>query len=271
MPRRGPDRGPLRREDLPDELTADAVRGLDVRTIRQLMRPGNGVLDADEQRTFDAALRSVMEDTTSRLDQSLRRASRGGPRGFDPDLRRSYDRTQARLAAQAARTRQAFPQFTEGWELPAGSDVRVADPSTTASPPRPGEPSGTAVLPPVEDADDAGAVDDHVDDGISLGELEAEIDQTSDTLEILERIASIQQQQLEHQRSQLLRDTRGVFFALVVSIAVIIAGVAPLVEASPHDRRLIIAWTSGICVAAGIAYAIIRALQPNGDDDSPPG
>ena len=49
---------------------------------------------------------------------------------------------------------------------------------------------------------------------ISLGALESEIEQTSDTLEILERIASIQQQQLEHQRTQVLRDVRGVFFAL---------------------------------------------------------
>lgn len=246
MPRR-PDRGPLRREDLPADLTPDAVRELDLRIIRQLMRPGNGVLGADEQRVFDASLRAVMEDTTSRLDESLRRAKRGGPRGFDPELRRSYDRTQARLAAQARRTRLAFPQFTDGWELPPGDA---------------GTPASETPAPTVEGP----AADDHVDDDISLGELEAEIDQTSDTLEILERIASIQQQQLEHQRSQLLRDTRGVFFALVVSIAVIIAGVAPLVEASPHDRRLIIAWTLGICVVAGVSYAVIRALQPKGDD-----
>lgn len=251
MPGRQRDRGPLRREDLPDELTPDAVRELDVRTIRQLMRPGNGVLDASEQRVFDTSLRAVMEDTTSRLDQSLRRSKRGGPRGFDPDLRRSYDRTQARLAAQAERTRQAFPQFTEGWELPTPTD-----PAAPGDAPEPSAPPVAAAT--------GSAVEDHADDGLSLGELEAEIDQTADTLEILERIASIQQQQLEHQQSQLLRDTRGVFFALVVSLAVIIAGVAPLVSASPHDRRLIIAWTVGISVVAGISYAVIRALQPKG-------
>ena len=50
----------------------------------------------------------------------------------------------------------------------------------------------------------------------------------------------MQQQQLEHQRSQLLSETRGLFFALAVSVAVIIAGVAPLVEASSEDRRLIL-------------------------------
>ena len=99
------------------------------------------------------------------------------------------------------------------------------------------------------------------DDDISLGELESEIEQTSDTLEILERIASIQLQQLEHQRTQMLRDTRGLFFALMVSVAVIVAGVAPLVEAEPDDRRVIVLWTLAVCAAAA-AYAIVRAAQP---------
>ena len=80
--------------------------------------------------------------------------------------------------------------------------------------------------------------------------MESEIEQTSDTLEILERIASIQLQQLEHQRTQVLRDTRGLFFALMVSVAVIVAGVAPLVEAEPDDRRVIVLWTLAVCAAA---------------------
>ena len=83
---------------------------------------------------------------------------------------------------------------------------------------------------------------------VSLGTFETEIEQTSDTLEILEQIALVQQQQLEHQRSQLLSETRGVFFALAVSVAVIVAGVAPLVEASSDDRRLILIWTAVVCV-----------------------
>ena len=103
------------------------------------------------------------------------------------------------------------------------------------------------------------------DDAVSIGELESEIEQTSDTLEILERIASIQLQQLEHQRTQVLRDVRGVFFALLVSVAVIVAGVTPLVEASPDDRRLILVWTLVICAAAGVVYAIVRARQSKGD------
>lgn len=226
---RRPDRRPLSRADLPDEFTPDTVRRLDVSTIRRLSQPGTSVLSADEQRSFEQALRTVMQDTTNRLDESLRRAQRGGPGGLDPQLRRSYDRTEARLAAQARRARQAFPQLTGDWDAPA-------------------EPPET---PP----------SDTHDDDISLGALESEIEQTSETLEILERIASVQRQQLEHQHVQELRDTRGVFFALLVSVAVIVGGVTPLVQAAPHERWLIALWTLAVCAAAGLVYAVVRTLQ----------
>ena len=234
---RPPDRRPLTRADLPDAFTPDTVRRLDVFTIRRLSQPGNGILTPDEQRSFDEALRTVMQDTTDRLDRSLRRARRGGPGGLDPQLRRSYARTEERLAAQARRARQAFPQFTGDWAPPGEPEV-------------------------------AATTDEHDDDDISLGALESEIEQTSDTLEILERIASIQQQQLEHQRSQVLRDVRGVFFALVVSVAVIVAGVAPLVQADPDERGLIVLWTLAVCAAAGIVYAIVRAVQSRRETDT---
>jgi hypothetical protein len=217
------------RSDLPDELTPDAIRGLDIWTVRRLSDRANGILSADEQRTFDQALRTVMQDPTHRLEESLRRTRRGGPNGLDPELRRSYARAEERLALQARRARHAVPQLTSDWDTPVEPD----------------EPEPT----------DAG------DDAISLGALESEIEQTSDTIEILERIASIQQQQLEHQRTQVLRDTRGLFFALVVSVAVIVAGVTPLVEADPHDRRLIALWTLAVCGAAAAVYAIVRATQ----------
>ena len=88
------DRRFLTRADLPDEFTPDTVRPLDVWTIRRLSEPANGILDADEQRSFDQALRSVMQDTTDRLDQSLHRTRLGGQLRLDPQLRRSYARTE---------------------------------------------------------------------------------------------------------------------------------------------------------------------------------
>lgn len=231
---RRPDRRPLTRADLPDEFTPDTLRRLDIFTVRRLSHRGNGILTADEQRSFDEALRTVMQDTTDRLDQSLRRARRGHD-GLDPQLRRSYARTEARLEAQARRARQTFPQLTGDWD--AGREA-------------PEEPSSADTAETTESEEE-----------ISLGALESEIEQTSDTLELLERIASIEQQQLEHHQSQVLRDVRGVFFALVVSVAVIVAGVAPLVQADSHERRLVGLWTLAICVAAGVVYAVVRAVQ----------
>jgi len=229
------DRRPLTRADLPDEFTPDTVRQLDVWTIRRLSQPANGILDANEQHSFDQALRNVMQDTTDRLDQSLHRTRRGGEIGLDPQLRRSYARTEARLAAHARRARQAFPQLTDDWDIPA----ELPESSQT----------------------------DATDDDLSLAALESDIEQASDTLEILERIASLQLQQLEHQRTQALRDVRGVFFGFVVSVAVVVAGVAPLVQADPHQRTLILLWTLVACVAAGAGYAIVRARQSKDDTD----
>ena len=223
------DRRPLTRADLPAEFTPDTVRRLDMATIRRLSQPANGILDATEQHSFDQALRTVMQDTTDRLDRSLHRTRLGGQQGLDPQLRRSYARTEARLAAQARRARQTFPQLTDDWET-------------------------VAELP-------ESAQTDASDDDISLATLESEIEQTSDTLEILERIASLQLQQLEHQRTQALRDVRGLFFALIVSVAVVVAGVAPLVQAEPHERTLILLWTLAACAVAGAVYAIVSARQ----------
>jgi len=49
---RRPDRRQLTRADLPDEFTPDTLRRLDLFTLRRLSRPGNGVLNADEQRAL---------------------------------------------------------------------------------------------------------------------------------------------------------------------------------------------------------------------------
>ena len=249
-----PDRASRRldRSQLPAEFTPQTVRRMGMRTARQLANPDNGILTPTEQQAFDAALRDVMKASAERLVRS-RGQHRGAPSDLDPDLRRSYDRTQQRLQAQAARARQAFPQLTEGWDL--------AEPSGPADEPRP---------PTVDEADPAAPTVDGVEaeatgEDVSLGTFEADVAQTSDMMEILEQIAGIQQQQLEHQRTQVLSETRGLFFALAVSVAVIVAGVAPLVEATPHQRRLILLWTAGVCTVAGCVYAVVRAVQQRSD------
>ena len=235
-----PGRRAVTRADLPDEFTPESVRRLGFRTIRQLSQPGNGILTADEQASFDAALREVMQPTAKRLDATLRRAKGGGPGNLDPQMRRSFARTQERLAEQARRARESFPELTADW-----------DPASGAVPPPDGSTPGAST----PDTDVATAEDE------SLGSFEDEVEEATTLLEMLERIADIQQHQLEHQESQLLSETRGIFFAFLVSVAVIIAGVAPLVEAEPHDRWLILLWTLVSIVAAGVVYALVRMRQ----------
>ena len=235
--RPGPGRHIVSRADLPDAFTAETVRRLGFRTIRQLSQPGNGILDPEEQAAFDVALRDVMAPTAERLDATLRRAKGGGPGNLDPQMRRSFARTQERLAEQARRARESFPELTTEW-----------DPETGETPPDgPAASSPEAEAPATEDE--------------SLGSFEDDVEQATTTLEMLERIADIQQHQLEHQESQLLSETRGIFFAFLVSVAVLVAGVAPLVEAEPHDRWLILLWTVVTIVAAGVVYALVRMRQ----------
>lgn len=240
-------RQPLRREDLPAELTPETLRDLSFTVLRQFADHRNGVLDAQEQAQFDAALRKVMRGTKTRVDEAVRRAPRERPSPLDPTLSRSYDRAQQRLVEQARRARERFPELA--LEHPSGA-AEGAGPTgaPTASPP---DGSTIAAVP---------ALTPSTDDA-SPSTLEQEVEQTSDTLALLEKIASLQQQQLEHQESQLLTETRSVFFAFLVSVAVIVAGIAPLVEAEPHERLLIVLWTGGVTAVAGLVYALVRRVQ----------
>ena len=245
---RSPDRLPprsLTRADLPAELTPETLRGLGFGTLRRFADHRNGVLDAEEQKQFDAALVEVMRGTRDRVSETLQRARRPGPSALDPAMRRSYQRTQQRLAEQTRRASASFPEL--------GLD----DPDGSAEPSDPGTTTPTGGLP----VDESPSADSTQDDNLSPHALEQEVEQSSDTLDMLERIASLQQQQLAHQESQLLTETRGVFFAFLVSLAVIVAGIAPLVEAEPHERVLIVVWTVVVTVAAGVVYALVRRFQ----------
>jgi hypothetical protein len=213
----------LTRADLPEEFTAESVRRLSLGVLKQLERPDNGILTPTEQDQFDAAARAMKADLWARAREADGRSRRGGPRGLDPEMRRSYQRAQQRLQAQARRAREALPELEEA---------------------RP---------EPIRDAP--------AEEDVSADSLTEDIEESSTILELLDRIAGIEEQQLEHQKSQLLLDTRGFFFAFLVSASVIVAGVAPLVEAEPHDRFLILAWTVLAVVLAGLVYAGVRIAQ----------
>lgn len=217
----------LTRADLPAEFSADSLRHLDLRRLGQLRRPGNGVLTPEEQEQYDEAFDALLAEVKDRLHDADGRVRHGGPRGLDPEMRRSYQRAQRRLEEQARRARQALPEL--GDAAPATDD------------------------PPTEEQPH--------DEDVSADSLTEDIEESSTILELLDRIAGIEEQQLEHQKSQLLLDTRGFFFAFLVSVSVIVAGVAPLVEAEPHARFLIVAWTVLAIGLAGLVYAGVRLAQ----------
>jgi hypothetical protein len=50
----------MTREDLPTELTPESLRHLGFGTLSQLAQHDNGVLDAEDQQQYDAALADVM-------------------------------------------------------------------------------------------------------------------------------------------------------------------------------------------------------------------
>ena len=65
---------------------------------------------------------------------------------------------------------------------------------------------------------------------------------------------------LEQQRD--LQTTRGVFFGFVVSVAVLVAGWAPLVAAEEWSERIwILGLTLATCAVAGLVYALVRRRQ----------
>ena len=115
-----PDRNSRRidRSQLPDEFTPETVRAIDMRTARALANPSNGVLTPTEQQAFYATLREVMKGSAERLGRAGRRRPPDGTLDLDPDLRRSYQRTQRRLEAQAQRARWAFPSWPTSWPVP---------------------------------------------------------------------------------------------------------------------------------------------------------
>ena len=91
---------------------------------------------------------------------------------------------------------------------------------------------------------------DSNDDDLSLAALESEIEQTADTLEILERIASLQLQQLERQRTQTLATFAASSSASWSRSPSWWPGWR---RAEPRQRTLILLWTLVACVVAGAA------------------
>ena len=106
------DRRQRARADLPEEFTPETIRRLPLSVLRQLSKPGNGVLGPEDQASFDAAVHTVMSDTARRvsgqIDRSdwatvVRDAHRAGSRGGGPRRSSRADEHLRRIASRIDR------------------------------------------------------------------------------------------------------------------------------------------------------------------------
>jgi hypothetical protein len=280
-PRRPADPRKLTRADLPDEFTPESIRGLPLGTLRRLARPGNGILTPEEQTAYDAVLHEVMSETARRVSRQMDRPEwakvrreanarsgrqgRGSASRVDEQLSRLARRIDQQVGAAEALAPGVDWSFAQTDEAPAAPESppvakRPADPA-----PADGGPSDAAPPDPVavqadpevnEDTQDAG--EDHE----TVSDLEQRLTEQVELVQVMSEIAEVGKRTYKLEQQRDLQSTRGVFFGFVVSVAVLVAGWAPVVAADDWAERIwILGLTVGTCVLAGLVYALIRKWQ----------
>ena len=239
------DRRQRARADLPEEFTPETIRRLPISVLRQLTKPGNGVLGPEDQASFDAAVHTVMSDTARRVsgqinrsdwptvERDAHRSRRGGPgrtSRADEHLRRMATRIDRQLDVAedlapdvdwsfAPRAEVSPPADTETTETSSGDDETVAD------------------------------FEDRLTEQVEL-------------IQVMSEIADVSKRTYALEKQRDLQTTRGVFFGFVVSVAVLVAGWAPVVAADDWAERVwILCLTVGTCVLAAAVYALVRMRQ----------
>jgi hypothetical protein len=86
----------------------------------------------------------------------------------------------------------------------------------------------------------------------TISDLELRLTEQVELIQVMSEIADVSKRTYALEQQRDLQTTRGVFFGFVVSVAVLVAGWAPLVAADDWAERLwILGLTLGTCVAAG--------------------
>ncbi|HEX4472989.1 MAG TPA: hypothetical protein VH085_13540 [Nocardioides sp.] len=247
----------LTRTDLPEEFTPETVRRLPISVVRRLSRPGNGVLRPEEQASFDAVVHEVMSETAGRVSRQLSRSdwatvlrdtnTRGGRRGGSARPSK-VDEHVRRLASRIDQ------QVDVAEALAPGVDWSFAQPGSES--PAAGDPEPPAKAGAVVPADESG------DQAETVSDLEQRLTEQVELVEVMSEIADVSKRTYELEQQRDLQNTRGVFFGFVVSVAVLVAGWAPVVAADDWGQRVwILCLTVGTCVVAGAVYALIRTWQ----------
>jgi hypothetical protein len=207
----------------PDEFNTSMIRRMSISTIRELQQPGNGILNEAQQRSFDAAFEAWWAPTRQQLADTV--AAVMPKFNFNSIVGANLKASMDKLRKQTEAQLAASTRIDRSVEqlLPKASlDLRHARPIPAAT---------------------------------SAGALEANVEDNARHLHVLEAIAGVLHRQEESA-------TRGAFFYSIVSVMVIVAGVAPLVTMNTWADRL---WTLGISAAiasaAGFVYWRVRIEQ----------
>lgn len=246
------ERPTLTRADLPDEFTPETIRALPLETLRQVSDRRSGILSPDEQRAFDRVLHEVMRGTAERVSRQLTRADWSTIRRSE-NARGVRNGRPSKADEQIRRLARRIGQQVDVAEtLAPGVDWSFAQPVDAPSATDQTAPPSAAEKTPETTVENEGTVSD----------LEQRISEQVELVEVMSEIAEVSKRTYALEQQRDLQTTRGVFFGFVVSVAVLVAGWAPLVAADDWGQRVwIICLALGTCVVAGLVYALVRRWQ----------
>jgi hypothetical protein len=252
----------LTRADLPEEFTPETIRRLPMSTLRRLSRPGNGILTQEEQASYDAVLHEVMSQTASRVSQQidrpdwatvLREANARGARAGRPGRPSRVDEHLSRLA------KRIDAQVDAAEALAPGVDWSFAQPAE--APPSESE-SESQSESESESESETETESGSETETETVTDLEQRLTEQVELVQVMSEIADVSKRTYALEQERDLQSTRTVFFGFVVSVAVLVAGWAPLVAADDwHERVWILCLTVGTLVVAGAVYALTRKWQ----------
>ena len=247
------DRRELTRADLPEVFTPETIGRLPLSVLRRLARPGNGVLGVEEQEAFDAVLHEVMSDAAGRVSRQIDRSDWATVRR---DLNRGSSRRggpgrPSRVDEQLRRVASRIDQQVDLAEaLAPGVDWSFAQPREAGQ----AAETGTPDLQETTGSDPG--------DAETVSDLEQRLTAQVELIQVMSEIADVSRRTYALEQQRDLQTTRGVFFGFVVSVAVLVAGWAPLVAAEGWAERFwILGLTVGTCIVAGAVYALVRKRQ----------
>lgn len=220
-------------------ITPAHVRKMTLREVIELEH-NSDKLSPEQQRSFAHSKAEVLGPAINAIKDSFSTNWSAPPamQLLSPDVLASLNTVSSRISRQARLASRIQPdvQFTR--------DVTIAAPAATAT--------AMAPAPVISTTEDDAELEES-----TVGEFEREVDRDAEMLAVLRSMATMMAE-------ERLSATRGKFFAAIVSMAVIVAGVASVVAADDWTQRIwIIGISTGLAILAVVAYRFTLWRQSN--------